>query len=115
LLPEATHDVHVLTLAPSATEGGARHVAHESWHGRQKLVPLAAVPRGQTAAHRPPLSVWLLLAHVMQVPEPAPSQVAQLAWQLVHAPPPLRYIPSGHVPRHAPSSKFGRSHGRAAE
>ena len=115
MLLEATHEVQVVTLAPRATAVGALHVAHESWHGRQKLVPLAAVPRGQTAAHLPPLSVWLVLAQPMQVPDPAPSHVAQLAWHAVHAPPPLRYMPAGHEAMHAPRSKVGRSHGRAAE
>ena len=111
----ATHEVHVVTFAPRATVVGSRHVAQESWQGRQKLVPLAAVPRGQTAEHLPPLRVWLLLAQVIQVPEPAPSQVAQLASQAVHAPPPLRYMLAGHEAMHAPRRRFGRSHGRAAE
>ena len=47
------------------------------------------------------------MAQVMQVPEPAPSQVAQLASQAVHAPPPLRYILAGHEAMHAPRRRFG--------
>ena len=90
-------------------------MAQLSWHGRQKLVPLAAVPRGQTGAHRPPLRLWLLLAHAMHVPAPAPSQLAQLGWHAVQTPPPLRYLPAGQLATHAPSSRFGRSQGLAAE
>ena len=57
-----TQDVQLLTLALAlalalaltltlTTGAGAKQVAHVSWHGRQKLVPLAAVPAGQTAKH----------------------------------------------------------------
>ena len=107
----ATHDVQLLALASSTTVDGAKHVAHVSWHGRQKFVPFGAKPGGHTTEHLPPFRVWFALAHVMQVSAPAPSHVAQLAWQPVQTPPPLRYFPAGQAVTHAPPSKFVRSHG----
>lgn len=86
-------------------------VRHEASQARQ-LPPLSYRPVAQEETHAPAEKVTPGM-HVRQLALPVPLHVRHVASHATHveAPPPpppsSRYLPSGHVPTHAPSSRCG--------